>query len=100
MIPRVLIRGKEEGQKQRSRDNGSHGQRERFEHAVLQVLGAEASDEPKNARVSRSCKETELPWSLPGGPFAALQSCVVFSVHLLCASAVWDAGKQQARPLS
>ena len=63
MIPRVLIRGKEEGQKQRSRDNGSHGQRQRFEHAVLQVLGAEASDEPKNARVSRSCKETELPWS-------------------------------------
>ena len=64
MIPRILIRGKEEGQRQRRHDDGSRGQRERFEHAVLLVLEAEGRDEPKNARVSRSCKETELPWSL------------------------------------
>ena len=38
--------------------------KERFEHAVLLVLEAEGGDEPKNAWVSRSCKETEFPWSL------------------------------------
>ena len=64
MMLGVLIRGKAEGQRQRSRDDGSRGQRERFGHATLLVLEAEGRDEPKNARVSRSCKETELPWSL------------------------------------
>lgn len=39
--------------------------------------------------------KTKPLWSLAGGLFASLQSCLIYSEHLLCASAMWDAGKQQ-----